>query len=97
MHWCPACQALHMIAVAPSPVSWSFNEDLEKPTFSPSIRCFTTYSEGNELLPNGETRTLCHYFLTEGEISYCSDSPHALAGQKVPLPELPAHLRDGSA
>lgn len=36
----------------------------------------------------------CHYFLTDGVLHYCPDSSHGLAGQKVPLPELPKHLQD---
>jgi hypothetical protein len=32
----------------------------------------------------------CHLFLTDGRLQYLGDCTHALAGQTVPLPELPA-------
>ena len=30
----------------------------------------------------------CHSFITDGRISFCGDSEHALAGQTVDLPEV---------
>lgn len=81
-HWCPGCKGRHLIWTERSerPV-WSFNGDQDRPTFQPSIRCFTTL--------NGETRTLCHYFLTDGKLHFCADSPHELSGKVVDLPDLP--------
>lgn len=76
-HWCPGCELMH-----PLPDSWTFNGDLERPTFSPSFK---------QSLGTGD---VCHYILTDGLLNFCSDSTHALAGQTVPLPELPEHLRD---
>ncbi len=80
-HWCPGCQELHAFAVD-QPLSngarWSFNGDIEKPTFSPSMNYV-----GH-----------CHYTITAGMIQFHGDSVHALKGQTVPLPELPAHSRD---
>lgn len=84
-HWCPACNEPHGIAlkragrVGPS---WSFNGDHELPTFYPSILCFTV--EGNQ------RQTLCHYFITNGMIQFCSDNPHDLNGQTVTLPDWPS-------
>jgi Family of unknown function (DUF6527) len=83
-HWCPACDEMHAISVTrrnPAGAVWQFNGDLEKPTFAPSIRCFTT--------ENGERKTLCHYFITNGNIVFCGDNPHALNNQTVPLPDFP--------
>lgn len=31
----------------------------------------------------------CHLFLTDGKLSFCSDSEHRLAGQTVDLPDWP--------
>ena len=83
-HWCPACNGPHGIATGQpnsSGAIWSFNGNLERPTFTPSVRFFTTES--------GVEHTLCHYFITDGSIVFCGDNPHALNGQTVPLPEYP--------
>lgn len=72
IHWCPGCENLH-----PLPDSWTFNGDLERPTFTPSFR---------QHLGDG---TVCHYFVTDGKIHFCGDSHHGLAGKIVPLPDLP--------
>jgi len=32
---------------------------------------------------------LCHYFIVDGNIQYCSDSKHQYAGQTRPLVALP--------
>ena len=70
-HWCPACNQPHPV---PTNRGWEFNQDFEKPTFSPSVRqC---------LSPD------CHYYIRDGKIQYCNDS-RAMAGQTVPLPEFP--------
>jgi hypothetical protein len=38
----------------------------------------------------GGRKTLCHYFIRDGKIEFCGDCPHELAGQTVPLPDVPA-------
>jgi hypothetical protein len=80
-HWCPACQEMHQL-----PDSWTFNGNLESPTFTPSFK-HTGHGE------QGVERT-CHYVLTDGILNFCGDCTHALAGQAVPLLELPVELRD---
>jgi len=96
-HWCPGCDELHGFRVEPGqgPV-WQFDGDYERPTVSPSILCFTTYDDADDPqpLPNGQRRTLCHYFIKGGMIEFCGDSPHALAGKTVPLPDLPPNWRN---
>lgn len=85
-HWCPACDEPHGIATAKRNrlgAIWSFNGNLDCPTFHPSIRCFTT--------EHGKQITLCHYFITNGQIVFCNDNPHALNGQTVELPDWPDH------
>lgn len=79
VHWCPGCapiagrSPLHAISVdtpnAMTGARWTFDGNLDAPTFSPSINCV------------GQ----CHYFIVGGRISYCADSAHALAGQTVPM------------
>lgn len=51
--------------------TWEWNGSLEKPTINPSVN----------------HPGVCHFFIREGVIEFCSDSDHPLKGQKVPLPE----------
>lgn len=92
-HWCPGCKQVHSICIARGASSmgpiWTFDGNYERPTFAPSILCFTEYSDTDEKLPEGQRRTLCHYFIRDGMIEFCTDSPHSLAGQTVELPEWP--------
>lgn len=91
-HWCPGCEEMHQIAVEtpqPNGARWTFDGNLDAPSFSPSVNI----SWGWPDQPQGQGR--CHYFIRSGEIQFCGDSTHALAGQTTPLPNLPAHLRDG--
>lgn len=55
---------------------WDFNGSMEQPTFTPSLK-------------NSWAGGVCHLFLTNGILEFCGDSTHAMAGQKVPLPEIP--------
>lgn len=76
MHWCPGCNARHLINVGEPNANgaiWSFDGHTERPTFSPSINIVGS----------------CHYFITEGQIQFCADSAHALAGKTVELPDFP--------
>lgn len=76
LHWCPGCERLHPINVGkPNSYNaiWKFDGNLEAPTFSPSINIV------------GQ----CHYIISGGNIQFISDSKHKLAGQTVPLPDIP--------
>lgn len=82
-HWCPGCDEAHGIHVGArnhSGASWSFDGDMERPTFSPSVRC------------SSAGRTACHYFVKGGMIEFCGDSLHTLAGKTVNLPPVPDWL-----
>jgi hypothetical protein len=79
MFFCPACNEHHGITYK---VGWTFNGDLDNPTISPSIK--VTHSPGDPELPG----VICHSFVRNGRIEYCSDSTHALAGQTVELPDM---------
>lgn len=59
--------------------SWNFDGNLESPTLSPSI-----------LTHGGGAYSTCHSFLKAGVFDFLIDSTHPLAGQKVPIPDLPA-------
>lgn len=96
-HWCPACLELH-----PLPdVGWTFDGNLEQPTFTPSFK----HSGKRHVLVDGEWSgeyvrdaagnaldDVCHYVLTAGILNFAADCTHAMAGQSVPLPALPAEL-----
>lgn len=83
---CPGCiegvggTGLHLLPVnttEKSP-SWNWNGNLEKPTLNPSI------------LTGKGTRNVCHSFLHDGQFQFLEDCTHPLAGQTVPMPDLPA-------
>ena len=89
--WCPGCQEAHTIRTAPD--GWGWNGDLEKPTFTPSVKVAgrrrITDAEHARIMA-GETietePTCCHSFVTHGRILFLSDCTHSLAGQTVDLP-----------
>lgn len=103
VHYCPGCRSHHLIWVeqpnSETGARWTFDGNLEAPTFSPSVVCFhyvgadgkfeNAYDENGKRRPDAVRKTDCHYFLRAGQLQFCSDSPHHLAGQTVPLPELP--------
>lgn len=83
MHWCPGCKSLHLFKVGiGEPPVWTFNGNVEKPSFSPSM-----------LINQGVSGHTCHYYLTDGVLQFCGDcDAHGLANQRVPLPQLPHWL-----
>lgn len=92
-HWCPACNSMHDIKLRGpfvQPPSWSFNQNVEHPTFDPSINYHHPAS--------GDVPEFrCHYFLKDGYLHYCPDSTHALRGLTVELPDLPYYLQIANA
>lgn len=97
-HYCPGCFELHVI-----PDSWSFDKNLEVPTFSPSVRITgkqTVVVNGEwtgEWVrgPDGKALDMCcHYILTAGVLNFCDDCTHDLKGKSIPLPDLPEWARD---
>lgn len=59
---------------------WHFNGNLDKPTFTPSVRI--TWNEGEEQTPQ-----CCHFNITDGMITYCGDCTHGLSNQTMELPD----------
>mgnify|MGYP003386221911 CR=1 FL=1 len=84
--YCPGCEHTHIYYVKwgerskqQSP-TWNFNGNMERPTFTPSLlnKCdWGAFKENPQI---------CHLFLTNGILEFCSDSTHKYAGQKIPLP-----------
>jgi hypothetical protein len=76
---CPGCGSMHVIPTT-GPIAWSFNGDLEKPTFQPSL--LMNRDLGNPTVPR------CHSFITDGAIRFLPDCTHSLAGQTVPMEDV---------
>lgn len=92
-HWCAGCQHAHVFRIdrpgRKGPV-WSFNGNMEKPTFSPSMREFIPEGRDKDNNITRQEKTTCHYILTDGVINYLADSSeHTLRGSH-PLPDFPA-------
>jgi hypothetical protein len=80
---CPACKKRHIVDT-----TWRFNGNYENPTLYPSI-----------VYGRQEDGDLCHSFVTKGQIGFCQDSQHKLAGKTVILPYIGEHddaIRTGS-
>lgn len=70
---CIGCGGIHYIRTQPeaNQHTWSFNGNEEKPTFSPSFKSMGAI--------------LCHFFIKDGKVEFCSDSSHIMAGKTVEL------------
>ena len=102
--WCPGCDEAHVIRVESRdhPV-WTWNGDVDAPTFSPSILV-----TGTRITAKGEADyqawmaagypdrkgemldnepVVCHSFVNQGRIEFLRDCTHHLAGQTVDLPD----------
>lgn len=86
--WCPGCAEYHMYFTSHSPLrtqgpNWKFNDDIDCPTFTPSL--LSTWNAGeNNLSPR-----ICHLFVTDGKIIYCGDCTHSFAGKTVDMVDEP--------
>jgi len=81
---CPGCEefggsGLHMLPINTTEhkPSWTFDGNIDAPTLSPSI------------MTSRDTDRQCHSYLEAGVLRFLDDCKHALAGQHVPLPDLP--------
>ena len=101
--WCPGCEqpdpdgqmvgGLHMLPInntITSP-SWDWDGNLKAPTLSPSILTRHDYYTGPDTPPRV---FICHSFLRGGVFEFLGDCTHSLAGQSVPMPDLPAWALD---
>ena len=60
---------------------WQFNNDLNKPTVSPSILVHWV-NKGKDFI--------CHSFINNGNIQYLGDCTHELRNTTIELPEIEA-------
>ena len=77
MFWDVALDRPNAFYVRDQHPSWSWNEDYECPTVSPSIR----------LIHNGNQ--VDHLFIRDGKIQYLNDCTHELAGKTVDMVDFP--------
>lgn len=110
MFWCPGCGEPHYVSTSGSGPVWGFDGNVERPTFTPSILvrsghyipghkpgdpCWCTFKPAD----GGESSfkcKVCHSFVRDGRIQFLSDCSHGLAGRTIPLPQLPAWVRDAA-
>lgn len=89
-HWCPACNGMHLFSLDGPGAKWTWNGNVEKPTFTPSMLIRTgprpTVPVGR---PDAGKVDVCHYIMTDGMINFCVDCTHEMAGQSVPIPDWP--------
>lgn len=84
---CPGCGYGHAVGVngrmilssEGKPVSWSWNGDWIKPTFSPSL-LINKDKQGDY--------PLCHTFITDGKIQFLADCTHQLAGKTIEMEDI---------
>lgn len=93
--YCLGCGTIHALATEPNTVSkakWGFNGNLDSPTFTPSLLVKTgkyvepKYEEDQDMVKAGMGSTICHSFITNGQIQYLGDCTHHLTNQTVELP-----------
>lgn len=89
VNWLPPGETVESPHNAGKP-HWSFNGDLERPVFGPSILSHWDEFQG-EGVP--KKQHVCHSFVgcngaQPGQITFLGDCTHALANQTVELPEV---------
>lgn len=87
--WCVGCKEPHSMPVRgktgsdPERHRWEFDNNLEEPTFSPSLLC-------NKPGPyHYAGAPVCHSYIRKGKMQFLNDCTHEFAGQTVDLPDYP--------
>jgi hypothetical protein len=81
--FCPGCKCDHGVWTTQRNrlnAIWSFNGNLERPTFSPSLLITLEYGEDGR-------KEICHSFIRDGQIQFLSDCTHDLKGKTVAIPD----------
>jgi hypothetical protein len=110
MYWCQGCEEPHMVGpgwqfdgnverptFSPSVLVTCGHY---APGWTADGGCWCTYNAA--LVAKGEEASdfkceRCHTFIRGGIVDFLGDCTHALAGQRLELPDLPDHMRDGPA
>lgn len=84
---CPGCGDWHVIPTKHSrkDVNWTFNDNLDKPTFSPSL--LVSWVVPKEMKNSG-FKHICHSFIRDGKIQFLGDCTHNKANQTVDLEDI---------
>ena len=84
---CPGCREAHVLPIT-GPRAWGFDGNMALPTITPSILCrYHAFNEATDQYDIPES--VCHSFVSRGEIQFLGDCSHALKGQTVALAEIP--------
>ena len=82
---CPGCNMPHLIYIkSETDPMWKFNNDVEKPTLTPSVKFRLDVDPTDWTKP---AKHVCHSYVTAGKIKFLSDTTHSLAGTTVDLPD----------
>lgn len=102
--FCPGCRGMHVIPLdkswGPNSGPWTWNGDALAPSFSPSVNCNARGRAAivAEMRASGQLGAeedaswvdgRCHAIISGGVIQFMADCEHPLAGQSVPIPDLP--------
>lgn len=86
-HWIIKCRVCgqHSIPKTHRPnQTWVMSGTADCPTFHPSINECCNPPGHKDYRPDVKT-SRCHFVVTAGQIFYCGDCTHKLAGQTLPL------------
>jgi hypothetical protein len=78
--WCPGCKCAHGVWTSRKNsmnAIWTFNGNMDSPTFAPSILIKHNFVGGKE--------TCCHTFVRDGKIEFLGDCTHEFAGKTIPM------------
>ena len=81
---CPGCKCGHAFA---KDGRWTFNGNMARPTFSPSLVVRGAAVE-NHVHGASKFHGRCHLFVRDGMIQFLGDCAHELAGKTVPVEPL---------
>jgi hypothetical protein len=84
---CPNCGWHEYPKVGRPQATWSFNGNLQSPTFSPSMNEGLN-QPGPHFNPEHPSRR-CHFTVTNGQIKFHDDCTHGFKGQTLPLESWP--------
>lgn len=86
---CPGCNEIHIVDSR-----WTFNENVNTPTISPSLLVRYRHPKGHSnknpapLGYSGEyVEEVCHSFIKDGAIQFLPDCTHKMAGTTVDIPD----------
>ena len=101
--FCPACKCGHGVWTTHkngfTGAIWGFNGNMDAPTFTPSIKIQRDGWEPpvtpenmdeyrNHPWPQQKVTHICHLFVENGYLKFCTDCTHDFRGKTVPMPDL---------